>query len=466
MNKSILSTAIILLINTISIYSQIPTIRANNNKASIRIGTQYYPEAWELTAHPQNDPDYISTEVDKEGTLFCFITDKDSIAFLVKRGEKYLFRVILNEKDTIWAQAKGGYPKAHFDVAYKKNNDGKVLIEVPPVYELVNIVMAITPTGIKDSNLIEHEDAYYQKVQDYFGSFKTHRAVTVMDSLLKADQYYDIKMDSYAFYLENGHLKKKSTYNRISWGSDNTIEPYIPLLHDFAKKTKFERFYKKNLPFYTGLIKAYQDTLGVPDMLKWLSINFPSVKKNCTKIIFSPLVNGNQSASGFDNDDFIEAQAHVNFPNFWYNPKTSKYTQKGFDLTRGDIVFTELNHGFENPEFENKPENQAAFNKIPFKLDVYAEKGKAASFYNNPLSCVEEYMNWALVSLRYVDFAPKKDLETLLQYRENFMVHQRGFTKFKAFNRFLVDIYTNRPKGKVVADLYPQIIKWFEDNNK
>jgi hypothetical protein len=46
------------------------------------------------------------------------------------------------------------------------------------------------------------------------------------------------------------------------------------------------------------------------------------------------------------------------------------------------------------------------------------------------------------------------------------MVKYRGFTKFKAFNRFLVDIYTKRPKGKVVADLYPQIIKWFEDNNQ
>lgn len=446
-------------------YCQTPIIKATNNKASIRIGKQYYPAAWEMTPKPQNDPELIGTEVPKEGLMMGIVTDIDSISFFVKQGDLHLFCVILNGKDTVWAAAKGRYSKGSFDDAYKKANDGKTIVEVPPVYELINIIMAITPTGIRDSSLIEHDNAYYTKVQTYFNAFKTHNTVALMDSLLKADQYYNNKMDSYNFDLINGVLKKKPQYNRVGWGDDNSIEPYLSYFQDFAKTSKFERFYKQNKPFYGSMIRAYRDSLGVPDMQNWLNQNFPATRYNCFKIIFSPLVSGNQSATDFDNNGFKEAQAHVNFPDFTYNPKKAKYSVKAFNITRGDIVFTELNHNFENPEFENE-QNSALLNKFSYNLAVYATKGKAASTYNNTLSNIEEYMNWALVSLRYVDFAPNEDLEALLQMRENFMVNYRGFTKFKEFNRFLVDIYIKRPKGKVVADLYPQIIQWFADNNK
>jgi hypothetical protein len=31
---------------------------------------------------------------------------------------------------------------------------------------------------------------------------------------------------------------------------------------------------------------------------------------------------------------------------------------------------------------------------------------------------------------------------------------------------FLIDLYENRPDGRSLADLYPQIITWFEANNQ
>ena len=445
--------------------NQVPTIKATKNKISVRCGKQYYPEAWEATARSQNDPDDIGFEVDKKGTLMSFITDKDSLGFMVKRGERYSFRVIINEKDTVWAVAIGRFPKANFDEAYKKANDGKTHIEVPAAYELVNIIMAITPTGIRDSDLIEHEGLYYTKMLRYFEPFKNHEAVVLMDSLLKANQYFDVKMDAYNYDFQKGVLKKKTAYNRIAWGNDNMIDKHIPIIQAFAKTAKFGAFYKQNLPFYSALIRALRDTVGMREMQIWLKKNFPMTRFNCTKIICSPLVGGNQSASFFEDNGFKEAQAHVDFPYFGYNPKTAKYSLAGANVQRGDILFTEMNHAYENPEFEKNEQNQALFNKIPFKMAVFAQEGKPAGSYSNPLSCVQEYMNWGLVSLRYVDFAPKADLEAMLQFRDKFMVERRGFTKFKEFNRFLVDIYTKRPAGKVVADLYPQIIQWFADNN-
>jgi hypothetical protein len=37
---------------------------------------------------------------------------------------------------------------------------------------------------------------------------------------------------------------------------------------------------------------------------------------------------------------------------------------------------------------------------------------------------------------------------------------------FTEFDMFLVNLYRNRPAGTTIADLYPQIIAWFERNNR
>jgi hypothetical protein len=132
------SLLVVMLITTFSVYSQtsIPTIKATSNKVSVRLDKQYYPNAWEITPRPENDPDITGTEVAKEGSFFSFITDIDSIGFFLKQGESKVFRIVLNGKDTTWSIALGRYPKAVFNETYQKANNGKTPIEIPPAYEL------------------------------------------------------------------------------------------------------------------------------------------------------------------------------------------------------------------------------------------------------------------------------------------------------------------------------------------
>jgi hypothetical protein len=461
-------TAIIFLligcVTGLNAQNTVPTIKAKSPYASARIGNDFYKDAWQMKPNTRETADDIPLEVGDNGILMAIITDLDSIGYIIKRGQKQLFCIILNEKDTVWGIFKGNLPKASFSEVYKKENDGKTIIEVPEPYELVNVIMAITPTGIRDSDLIEHTAEHYPMLLKQFMPFKNHRAVAVMDSLLKADMYFDIKMDAYSLVFKGDKLERKKEYDRINWNKENMILPYVPLFEDFAKKSKFSSFYKKNKPYYERMIRAYRDSLGVPQMQEWLNLNFPKTRKNCTKIIFSPLVNANQSATGFDNDNFVEAQAHVDFPNFWYNPQKTKLSEKGFNIRRGNIVFTELNHGFENPEFEQE-KYLAELSDMKFNLDLFKDN-KKMSGYNKPILCVEEYMNWALVSLRFMDYGPKEDWENFFTYVENDQQNRRGFTQFKAFNRFLIKAYQERAKGQTVADLYPQIIEWFREHNK
>ena len=48
---------------------------------------------------------------------------------------------------------------------------------------------------------------------------------------------------------------------------------------------------------------------------------------------------------------------------------------------------------------------------------------------------------------------------------DRMMTKGRGFPQFEAYDKFLLDLYRNRKPGQTVADLYPQIIEWFEKNN-
>ena len=77
-----------------------------------------------------------------------------------------------------------------------------------------------------------------------------------------------------------------------------------------------------------------------------------------------------------------------------------------------------------------------------------------------------DYMNWGLVSLRLIDYAPRDEQDRMIAAIEQMMTNRRGFPMFATFNKFLVNLYRTRPAGTTVADLYPQIIAWFERNNR
>jgi hypothetical protein len=200
-------------------------------------------------------------------------------------------------------------------------------------------------------------------------------------------------------------------------------------------------------------------------MKRWLDRNFPSSNDyDSYKIIFSPLVAYNQSTTWFESNGFKELQPHVNFP---YPQDVKRYfpgtlSEKAAIIFRGDIVFTEINHGYINPEAEKYAERilRAISNR-----DYWVDKSKGQGYYGG-ISAFNEYLNWGLVSLRFVDYAPPDEQERMIAAVDEMMTKRRGFPQFEAFDKFLVALYRNRSPGQSLADLYPQIIEWFEKNNQ
>lgn len=92
------------------------------------------------------------------------------------------------------------------------------------------------------------------------------------------------------------------------------------------------------------------------------------------------------------------------------------------------------------------------------------DRSRGPGYYAG-IATFNEYMNWGLVSLRLPDYASRDEQDKMIASIDRMMTERRGFPQFAAFDKFLVDLYCNRKPGQTVADLYPQIIEWFEKNN-
>lgn len=459
----------LLLVTAAGAQDKLPVIKSNVSVISIQDGKQLKKNFWTLA--PEARPDVYEAElINGKPHKVTFITDIDSISFTVKEGQTYDF-IIQKGNDLCYTQIIGKrfIPAAVFDKKYQAAHRGKMFVEIPEVYELVNIAIALTPTGLQDKNLIYQNSAYYAEMRKWFDKHKGHPLLADLDAALKKNpnSYFTLKMNGYAFEFDrDGKILKSKVYDRTGFRGErsNTLQPYLTQLQSFADASNFRRFYKENAQTYNEQIAFYRDTSNLAEMKRWLDKNFPASSDYDTyKIIFSPLVAYNQSTTWFESNGFKELQPHVNFP---YQHDLRRFFQglmseRAEIIYRGNIVFTEINHGYINLEAERYSDRIV---KAISNRDRWVEKSKGSGYYGG-IGAFNEYMNWGLVSLRIVDYAPKEEQATMIAAIDQMMTKSRGFPQFAAFDKFLVDLYRNRKAGQTVADLYPQIIEWFEKNN-
>lgn len=459
MHRQIITT-LILVVFVSNVFSQkVQILKAKTTKVDIRLDSNLRKGAWNIV--PTERPDIYDVYTSGKPVQTTFITDCDSISFSIKPGDYQEFIVLLNDKDSAFTAIKGHLevPRASFSKAYQKASSGRTVIEIPAVYELLNIVFSITNEGQKNNGLIRRKIAYHQEVLKWFEIFSDDSVVKRINEELVHDNYHALKMDAYAFDLIENQILPSKVYDRLGLDPENHLRPFIKDLEAFAVRSHFADFYQKHQLFYKELIQSY-DPIGVAEMQKWLNLNFPSTRYDCFKIIFSPLVSANQSATWLRYDGFAEAQAHVNFP----SRPTSDYkimSRAAVDTRAGNIVFTELNHAFIGPE---SVKYAAQINRAFADLSTWNNPDSPAKYYDTPLTSFDEYMNWGLVNLRYIDLVPASEQAKLITKIELMMKNQRGFRKFPEFNQFLVAEYRRRKPNQTVADLYPAIVEWFMQN--
>jgi hypothetical protein len=447
---------LLLYLNTLSAVAQIPAklpqIKANLPTVSIRDGEDFQEGQW--TIMPDLKPDEYTTKAfPGRKQQVVFYTDVDSISCSLEPGQHFDFVILLKNKKA-WTRIKcvENIPHAVFSEEYITANKGKYATSIPEVQELVHIIMALTPTGIKDSNMVEHRGAYYSEVMAHFKPFSKHPVVGKVDTVLIVGYYGHLKMDACGMlFNEQGKIVKHPEYHRLNWGDENLLDVAVPLtlLQDFAEVSGFRKFYKDHAPEYQRLLQLMEEQVPVRKQWDWLEQHFPSRYQNYW-ITFSPLVNGWHTTNRFESNGFKQSVMFVCGP--IETNRNSKSVNEGL-MTR--VVFTEIDHNYVNP-VSDKFEADIRQRAMP-KPEVWAT-AQALQGYSNAYMVFNEYMTWAVFTCYAWDHFDEKDFKKIRERVELQMTVWRGFPKFAAFNEFVLELYQ---KGNIDFEkMYPEILSW------
>ena len=341
---------------------------------------------------------------------------------------------------------------ANYDAMYEKANKGKVQVEIPEVYELANIAIAITDFGLENPNAARKGGKYHERVQKHFLPYKEHPLLARIEfsrgnSFLR---YFGFRENAARYCFDGDSIVPNGLYPRSwAWFPD-LFKKNIALVEDFARASGFREFYKENRPYYEEQVQRYKETVPLRRIWQWLEKNFPQ-RYDTYKVIFSPLIWGSHSTQRCKSNGFKEVIAFVSGPDT--SARSSGKVHEGL-LSR--VVFTEIDHNYVNPtSWSHWFRIGGAFHRT--------EQWNRQSNYRNPVATFNEYMTWAVFLLYARDTYRDQDFEEIKRITVDNMVNRRKFVLFDEFINELLQLYQGRDEGQTMPDLYPGILAWAEE---
>ena len=342
-----------------------------------------------------------------------------------------------------------------FSDEYILQHKGKYLIEIPEVYELSHIVMAITYQNSSSDYFIQKNTSYYRDVIDYFNQYNTSGIFSSFNySETDFNNNYSFRTNSYCYMFENDNIISKEIYP-VMWQPD-IFKTYKDEIQDFSLESKFRQFYADHLSFYNSQIALYDSLIQIKQVWSWLEGQFSS-QYDCYKIMISPLTAGSHNTKEFETDNYKETLMFVS----GFNREIDSFDTTNV-LLKTRLFFTEIDHNYVNPVSDIYIDE---LNSSMSNLTIWKDPQQINELYDNAYSVFNEYMTWAVYDLYVLEKYPKYIYEEIRETTIYRMETGRGFIKFQEFEDYLISLYQNITDNEKIEDLYPKILKWVKDNN-
>lgn len=318
-----------------------------------------------------------------------------------------------------------------------------ISVEYPEVYELANIILALTDYGINDKWQVRKDFAYYNEMREYFKPFENHPIIdSVNFSRARWQEYLSFRTDSYAFELDGNYQLRR--LNNFQSFEIKTFDKYKLLVEDFAKTVKFKDFFNSHKGYYNKIIEGYKREYLLREMTAFLSKEFGNYFSNKKyTVVISPFV----YAQNLHRD--IDSTWTADFPSIAKALIDSKTITQEEKSTEIHTLFTEMDHGYVNPTTE-KFSTKVKFDEKLWDAESGYAVGENAVF--------NEYMTWAVFDIFNAKYFP--DISATINLNWHFQNESRGFIYSGLFAEKVTKLYQKNKKTKTIEDLYPAILSW------
>lgn len=340
---------------------------------------------------------------------------------------------------------------------FSQNN--KAQIVHPEFFELFKVAISLTDFSKENENMTAKSGEYFTETQKYFASQAKHPLILQLNEAVKKDYGYYISNRSYAlnFYFEDEKIKEAdivSPMTKIQANFLGNAFKNLSLWEDFAEKSKFREFFAGHKTFYQKRLEAATRNLPLEKIQIWLEREFPERYDRYT-IVVSPLIGGTHSTNRANFQGANQCFMFVSDSSIY---EALKLTPKQIEGLYTGVVFTEIDHNYNNPVSVKSAKD---IEKAMPEIAKWSNGSEAKNgFYKTPLKIFDEYATYSIYLLYIYDNFSPKDYEFIRERKVNQIINNRGFGKFGEFHEEFLRFYKAKEKGEKIADLYPRIIDW------
>ena len=350
--------------------------------------------------------------------------------------------------------------KINFSEQFKKENKGKYKIEVNEVKELIQIMLAITKSGLENDDMFQQQGQYYKDMLAHFKPYEEEKIIKTFDSLMVSSpfNYIFLTGNGISYNFKGDQLIKSNIYDFPATSingikiTENPITTYKQQIEDFAKKSQFRKFYKSQKKYYSEIVSDYEQNANLGKQWKWLEKNFDT-KIDSYTIYCSPLINGLNYTDEFKNNNF--RLIYMNLPPLEKHTYPSAIQNEIFN-TR--IMFTEIDHNYVGGPSEK---NKETIDKLFANRQYWVNENTEGTFaYQNPINVFNEYMTYSVFVLYCKDYYDEPTFN-IAKNEVIVVMKDRGFPKMQEFTDNLIKTRANHPNEKIDS-WYPEFLKLFE----
>lgn len=327
-------------------------------------------------------------------------------------------------------------------------NVGKLRIAVDERIELLSVIRLLS--GYFERGHDAFATDYKKAALDYFKKYEKHPAVDFYKKMADAGFTFDAP-PSAMLHLSWPEMKVKTPFSEYlvarARGVEN-LNKMAELFADFAKKSDFDSFFKKNAPFYAVLVSNAVKSIGSNDFVAHIE-EYYGLQQNGYNVVLAPILRrqGGYGPSIKAADGRLEV-FNVMGP---VSADGGNYDFGGVENFRS-LVWHEFGHSFVNPLTELHSSEVALYEKLFAPI----AKKMAQQAYPQWQTCVNEHIIRAVCARltalyigaeecaaeisyeRSCGFAYIEDLCGLLKEYEE---QRRLYPEFKAFYPRIIELF-------------------------